>query len=228
MKNTKSTKFTCSKKTLWIYTPFFLFWIFWWVPEGKGTCPNTNQSHCIRCPKFPATDSRKKRPLQSPQDPTLARICSSKRQGSPKTWFKAMWYRRGSTALIVLWLSQQGIVGAQDLEHGRPEKQEAGLARRGCVRALLAFLNLEVPFLPVTQTRTPQLKSTLGYSISFQSNNLCIFPQKAFSHFSIHRKFSVLISSGNKNPIFSYFQCICQAQRQEKLDGIYHPKKCQF
>lgn len=49
-----------------------------------------------------------------------------------------------------LWLPWQGTVGVQDLEYGRAEKQEVGLVREGCVRALLRFLKLEVPFLPVS------------------------------------------------------------------------------
>jgi len=58
-------------------------------------------------------------------------------------------------------------------------------------------------FVEVTQTRTAQFKSTVGYQFSVTTCQF--FFQQVFSQFSIDRKFSILICSANKNPTLGYF-----------------------
>lgn len=113
----KLTRFMCFKKTLQLYTPFFMspvcFWFFWSVPGRKGTPPNTEQSHCTRCPKCPAVDSG----IRPPQDPALVRLCGRKRQERPKVWLKATLHARASVVAIVVSLTAPaGTVGVQGLE----------------------------------------------------------------------------------------------------------------
>jgi len=69
--------------------------------------------------------------------------------------------------------------------------------------------------MAVTQTGTPQFQVNTGtLHIISEQQLVHFFP--AFSQFSAHRKFSVLMSSANKHPIFHYFCHISQAQGQKK------------
>lgn len=189
MKNIKLTDFICFKKTLWIYTPFFIsnFWMSSWGKRNvsKDKTVSLYQMSQLSCCRLGKSGLCKARKILLLPDFATVRGKEVERSNS-----KPRCNGRGSLATIVALTapardcrcSRLGIWQARE-EGGRSSCKE-----RLCQSSLRVLeVGIAIPASLIAVTQTPQLhhSSSQHWNIAyhFKATSCPFFPSKYFHNF---------------------------------------------